>query len=363
MLEASPLPAVIVGSDFKVQAMNDACRRLVTSKVIPGRTTCHEVFHGCPVPTGSVDLLSCPLRRCMKCRHPKQVQHYHQTAQGGGNHLVSVYPLPDRDGEVRVAMQTYHPVGEDEAFVRTMPRVARSREMREAFDLSRRVAGEEMTVLLMGESGTGRRQLAKWIHDLSPRRSGPFVSLSCVGLGEGELRVEIFGHQLSWNREADGYRIGLVDAARQGTLFIEEVADLGPRDQRTLLRLLRGEVAHDLRLICSTRYPLISEVIGPARLHPALFFRIARYPIQVPPIRRRAEDFPVLARILLAEVEPTRRMVLEPETLTALMLYSFPGNLIELRSALIWATLMTDDTSILPHHLPPRIQASSLKTV
>jgi DNA-binding NtrC family response regulator len=257
-------------------------------------------------------------------------------------------------------MQTCHPLGDDEGFVPTMPRVAHSQEMRDALDLSRRVAGQDLTVLLTGESGTGRRQLAKWIHDISPRRSGPFVSLSCFGLGEGELGAEIFGDQLSWNAEVAGYRIGLVDAARQGTLYIEEVADLGPKDQRTLLRLLRGEVAHDLRLICSTRYPLASDAIRRARLHPALFFRIASYPIPIPPIRRRSEDLPALARILLAEVEPTRRMVLEPETLTALMHCSFPGNLVELRSALIWATLMTDGISILPDHLPPRIHESSL---
>jgi DNA-binding NtrC family response regulator len=239
-------------------------------------------------------------------------------------------------------------MGENERFILNMPQVFRSREMRHALDLIRRVVRKDLPVLLMGESGTGRRQLARLIHDLSPRNGEPFASLSCTGLAEGELRAELFG---------DGYRIGLVEAARYGTVYLEEVGDLTMEDQRLLMRLLRHEISNELRIICSTWHELYCEAVHDTTFHAMLFFSISRYPIPIPPLRRRKADIPALARTILAEVEPTRPLVLERETIERLMCYEFPGNLVELRSALIWSTLMADGESILPVHLPPKILA------
>ncbi len=130
--------------------------------------------------------------------------------------------------------------------------------------------------------------------------------------------------------------------------------DLGPCDQGVLLRVLRREVPHDLRMIFSARQAPVDPAGRDVRIDPSLFFRIFRYPIPIPPLRSRREDIPDLARAMLADADPTGRMVLEPETLQALGRYRFPGNLIELRSTLIWATLLADGDSILPSHLPSR---------
>lgn len=355
MLEAYPIPAAIIGVDFRVHSMNGACRDMVGARSLTGRTTCHELFHRCPVPTEGPDLGLCPLERCLRCRSPKQAQHCHHTVGGRASQLVTAYPLPDRDGDVKAALQTCHPFGEGEELFPKRPQVTHSETMRATIDLILRVADKEVPVLLTGESGTGRRELARLIHDLSRRACHPFVSVSCTGMPPGELRSELFGRRGPWGMRGEAFRIGLVDAGHRGTIYFEDVGDLGPEDQGILLRMLRWQVPHDIRMIFSTRHPVVGPVDSGHGIHPSLRFRISHYPVEIPPLRKRLDDLPDLARMILAEVEPSGRTVLEPETLEALLRYPFPGNLTELRSALIWATLMADGPSILPDHLPPPI--------
>ena len=228
------------------------------------------------------------------------------------------------------------------------------------------MAPSNASVLLQGESGAGKELAARTIYDLSRRARGPFVTIDCSGLAETLFESELFGHEKGAFTGAASRRLGLVEAAAGGTLFVDEVGDIPLPLQVKLLRLLEtgmfrrvgGAELHraDFHLICATHRPL-RRMADNREFRHDLYYRLNVFPIILPALRERREDIPALVAALLKRVAPDRRLRVSPEAMASLVAYDFPGNVRELRNLLERASLLCDAEDITLQHLPDDVLA------
>lgn len=230
---------------------------------------------------------------------------------------------------------------EASAFKAYLGNSRRVQEVRRCLD---KVASSNATVLLTGESGTGKTMVARLVHDASPRRGRPFVRFDCTCHDEGMLESLLFGHRRGAFTGAIDAREGLVDRASDGTLFIDEIGELPVALQGKLLTLLEDGVYRPLgsadlkrttvRFIIATNRDLWKEVEG-KRFRADLLYRLGNIEVELPPLRKHVEDIPVLVTALLRELanEQSRQKRIEPSTITVLCAYDWPGNVRELRKA------------------------------
>jgi DNA-binding NtrC family response regulator len=230
--------------------------------------------------------------------------------------------------------------------------IGRSKALERLFDLVERVAATRSTVLVTGETGTGKELVARAIHDLSPRARKPFVPVNCSALPEGILESELFGHLKGSFTGAIASRRGLFEESHGGTLFLDEVSTISSAIQVKLLRVLQerqiqrvgggSQIAVDFRLIAATNMDLMREV-GEGRFREDLYFRLNVFPLHVPPLRERKDDIPLLAnhfRSRFAEENEVDPPGISPETLQRMMEYDWPGNVRELENFIERAMIM-----------------------
>lgn len=226
-----------------------------------------------------------------------------------------------------------------------------------------RVAGTDFTVLIEGESGSGKELVARQIHELSYRRRGPFVAINCAALVETLLEAELFGIE---ERTATGVRgrRGKFEHADGGTLFLDEVSDLSPAAQAKLLRAIQdlavervgGSGTHrvDARIVVATNRNL-GELMAKGRFRSDLFYRLNGVEIRVPPLRERREDVQELARYFLERHRAVRRLRLSESAAEALVAYEWPGNVRELERVMERAVALAESDEITLDDLPPAV--------
>jgi DNA-binding NtrC family response regulator len=234
--------------------------------------------------------------------------------------------------------------------------IARSPAMKEVFYLARRVAATDATVLLRGESGTGKGALARAIHLASPRRDRSFLKINCGALPDSLLESELFGHEKGAFTGAVRRKEGLFSAAASGTLFLDEIGDISPAIQLKLLQVLEEKtflpvggvrpITVDVRIVAATNQPL-EEAIAEARFREDLFYRINVFPVTIPPLRERREDIPPLVERFLKNqgVDPGR---VTREAMKALERHPLPGNVRELENILQRALIVAGEDPIEP---------------
>jgi two-component system, NtrC family, response regulator PilR len=231
-------------------------------------------------------------------------------------------------------------------------------------DLITRVAGTSSTVLITGETGTGKELVARAIHRNSPRTERPFIAINCAAVTETLLESELFGHERGAFTGADKSRGGLFEAAHEGTLFLDEVAEMSSAAQAKLLRVLaNGEIQRvgstvtrkvDVRVLAATHRDL-RERVHDGLFREDLFYRLAVVPIQLPPLRERREDIEELCRMLslrIAREMKVQSKSLSYEGLKKLEGYSFPGNIRELGNLLERALILGQHTELQPEDFP-----------
>jgi two-component system response regulator FlrC len=226
-----------------------------------------------------------------------------------------------------------------------------------------KVARTQATVLLLGDSGTGKEIAARTIHQLSDRRGGPFMALNCAAVAETLLESELFGHEKGAFTGASDRRRGRVELASGGTFFLDEVGELSPALQAKLLRVIQERtfervggtrtLESDVRWIAATNRDL-RAMIEAGSFREDLYHRIAVFPIRLPPLRERAGDLLPIARVLLARI--ARELHRQPPSLSTsaerkLLDYSWPGNVRELRNALERAVILSDGDVVDAEHI------------
>ena len=224
--------------------------------------------------------------------------------------------------------------------------------LRQVWESVQMVAGTDATVLIQGETGTGKELVARAIHDEGLRRSGPFVTLNCAAMPSGLIESELFGHERGAFTGAWAQTTGRFQLANQGTLFLDEIGDLPLELQPKLLRVLQEQeferlggtrtIHVDVRVVVATNQNL-EQMVKDRRFRADLFYRLNVFPIELPPLRQRSEDIPLLARHFVNKLARRMNKNIEhitSDTMEALRRHDWPGNVRELQNFLERAVIL-----------------------
>jgi len=233
--------------------------------------------------------------------------------------------------------------------------------------LERAAKGGTSTVLIHGETGSGKELMARFLHSKSARAAGPFIELNCSAIPEQLLESELYGHERGAFTDAKRFKKGLFELADGGTLFLDEIGEMAPQLQAKLLRVLEtrtfrrvgghADIRVDVRVVAATHRNL-KQLVADGRFREDLYFRLNVVPVEVPPLRARVEDVPVLAEHFVKRFcrelgRPEAR--LHPAALAVLRAYPWPGNVREVKNVIERVLLLEADDEILAEHLPAEL--------
>lgn len=332
---------------------------------------CSEVFRA------SLCEGACALRRTMETGAPL-VNHACFIVDGDGRRIpisISTALLKDGKGQVVGGVETFRDLTLVEELRRELEgrfqigdMVSRSPVMRRLLELLPAVAESDCTVLVEGETGTGKELLARAIHDFGPRRKGPFVAVSCAAIPDTLLEAELFGVRAGAYTGAVKDRPGRFARANGGTLLLDEVGDVSPAVQVKLLRVLQerrfeplggnASQAADVRVIAATNRDL-RAMVRRGDFREDLYYRVNVVRLELPPLRRRREDIPLLAEHFVTAVyrrQGRGPSELSPEAMALLLAHDWPGNVRELENAVEHACVLCPGSRIEAAHLPEQLQ-------
>ncbi|MGA1795862.1 MAG: sigma-54 interaction domain-containing protein [bacterium] len=333
---------------------------------------CSEVFRSSMCET------ECALRRTLKTgRRIIGKTGYIIRADGSRIPIsVSTAMLRDKDGRIVGGAETFRDLSEVEALRQELERrvrigdlVSRSPLMQKVFEVLPAISASPSTVLILGETGTGKELMARTIHSLSPRSKGPFVAVSCGALPDTLLESELFGYKAGAFTGATKDKPGRFDIATGGTLFLDEIGEVSPALQVRLLRVLqertyeplgatRSETA-DVRIIVATNKDL-AEQTRQGTLREDLYYRVNVVRVELPPLRRRKEDIPLLVEQFIARFNRLQQKSIQgisADALSLLMAHDWPGNVRELENVIEYSFILCTDGIIGIGHLPEELTA------
>jgi PAS domain S-box-containing protein len=361
-----------VDADWRITSFNQAAEEItgLSRDDVLGRP-CREVFQASICESG------CGLKRAIDNDKSVLMRAIYIT-NGDGERVpvsISAAVLRDLDGQVIGGVETFRDlslvqVAHDEP-VRASAGlggiVGHSPAMQRVFDLLPVVAESDSTVLIEGDSGTGKELIARAVHELSCRRKRPMVAVNCGAIPDTLLESELFGHKAGAFTDARRDKPGRFALADGGTLFLDEIGEVSPALQVRLLRVLQERVYEplggtesvpvDVRIIAATNRNL-RELVDRGVFRRDLYYRVNVVRIQVPPLRDRREDIPALIDHFLAGYNERRTAHIEgvaPEVMRLMMVYDFPGNVRELQNVLEHASVLCGGGVIRREHLPPEL--------
>ncbi len=358
-LDGLPEPRIVMDIDYRIIAANAAyIREFGEDRPVAGRT-CYEVSHRFSVPCDQAGE-SCPLKQSLEAGEPQRVLHLHHTPRGEEHVAVETTPIRDANGDIVCFVETMRIVRQASGRAAAQGLVGRSPAFVGMLEKILRVANSDASVLLLGETGTGKELVARALHEASAREGGPFVAVDCAGMTETLFESELFGYEKGAFTGATHRKLGLVEAAAGGTLFLDEIGELPLTLQIKLLRLLETGTYRrvggldwlpaDFRLVAATHRNLRAMVQGET-FRRDLYFRINTFPIHMPALHERAGDIPLLARSLLERVDRKPGRKFTPEALVWMSGRRYSGNIREMRNLIERATLLADGELIDLSHL------------
>ncbi len=245
--------------------------------------------------------------------------------------------------------------------------IGQSAAIQQVLELCRKVAASNVTVMVSGETGTGKELIARAIHDFSPRHDKPFVAVNCAALTESLLESELFGHEKGAFTGATERKLGRFELAEGGTLLLDELGEMTHVTQVKLLRVLQERefvrvggtqtIVCDVRIVAATNRDLKKD-IDEGRFREDLYYRLNVFPIEVPPLRNRLEDLPVLVDYFTKQLAPDlgiTELRISDGAVAALNAYDWPGNVRELRNVIERGILLSDHGNMTQANLPPEI--------
>jgi PAS domain S-box-containing protein len=335
---------------------------------------CSEVFR-C-----SMCEANCALKQTLKSGKPI-IGKSGYIIDAGGNRIpisVSTAVLRDASGRVVGGAETFRDLSEVEALRQELEGkfhigdlASRSPLMQRVFEVLPAIAASPSTVLILGETGTGKELVARTVHALSPRQQGPFIAVSCSALPDTLLESELFGYKAGAFTGANRDKPGRFALARGGTIFLDEIAEISPALQVKLLRVLQDRVYEplgatrsetaDARIIVATNKDLLEQT-RKGQFREDLYYRVNVVRVELPPLRRRKEDIPLLVEQFVARFNRLQRKAVQgvaAEALSLLMAYDWPGNIRELENVIERAFILCGDGNIGIEHLPAELTAFS----
>ncbi len=363
-----------VDREWKITSFNRAAERItgVSRKDAIGQN-CFEVFKS------NMCESSCPLGKTMKTGKPLIDRSGYCVRKDGRRIPISVSTaiLSDDEGRVLGGAETFRDLSELEDLKKELREkqdngsfTSRSRSMEHLLSILPSVAQSDTTILIQGETGTGKEVFARQIHRLSPRQAGPFVAVNCGALPENLLESELFGYRKGAFTGADRDYPGRFSGARGGTLFLDEIGEIPLALQVKLLRVLQEReyqplgsektVKTDVRIVCATNRDL-SAMVQDGTFRSDLYYRINVIRLDLPPLRERKEDLPDLVAALLQRIQERTgkgAVRLTSDLWSALYSWHWPGNIRELENALERAVVLSSGHSAGLEHLPPEMAGS-----
>ena len=359
IIDLFPDPFVIIDRNFQIVSANQKYREhyQIGHEDIVGKH-CYQISHRIDHPC-SQNGEHCPLEQVVESGQSTSVMHIHCT-HGHEEHVqISAAPIHDNEGNVLYMGETIQPIpsqtDEDQILV------GRSNAILRLISILHRVAPTMSTVLILGESGVGKDCVARYIHHHSNRNLDPFVVVDCGSLGESLIESELFGYEKGAFTGADRRKVGLIESANHGTLFIDEIGELPLQLQTKLLRVLEtGTIRRiggteyikvDVRIIAATnRDP--QQMVQNKEFRQDLYYRLSAFPVTVPPLKDRLEDIPELAEFFLKQLEDgDNQLPLSPEVIEKLLKYDYPGNVRELRNLIERALILAAGSPIMPDYV------------
>ncbi len=361
-----------VDENWRVTSFNHAAEEItgIPREEALGRR-CWEVFRA------NICEEACPLKETVNSGKPSVSRPVYIIRADGSRIPISVSTsvLRDEAGNVAGGVETFRDLSLVEALRKEVTKkyafrdiISRNHRMRAIFDILPRIAESGSTVLIEGESGTGKELLARALHDLSPRKDKPLVTLNCGALPDTLLESELFGHKAGAFTDARKDKPGRFEIAEGGTLFLDEIGDISPALQVRLLRVLQEKTYEplggtevrraDVRIVTATHQDL-EAMVEKGSFRTDLFYRINVVRLQLPPLRERMEDLPLLVESF---VEKFSRLQgkdvtgVSPEAMQILMSHDWPGNVRELENAIEHAFVLCAGGQIEAQHLPDSLR-------
>ena len=364
-----------VDTEWRIELFNAAAERITGYKAEEaiGRV-CREILRA------NLCDYDCPIRRAIETGEPVTNCEAVITRKDGSLLPISVSASVIRDEEGRIvgAVETFRDISELkmleiellDAF-QFAGMVGRSRKMQEVFELIEMLAQNDVTVLIQGETGTGKSLVARAIHFLSPRGDGPFVVVNCPSIPETLFESELFGHVKGAFTGAISDKPGRFELADGGTLFLDEVAEIPTHVQAKLLRAIEDKefervggsrtIKVDVRIIAATNRDLKAEVEA-GRFREDLYYRLNVVTIRIPPLRERREDIPLLVQFFVEKFNAKFGKEIKGVSegaMDLLLRYDWPGNVRELENAIEHAFVRCSGDVIGPEHLPPEVRGGT----
>ena len=364
-----------VDSEWKIMSYNQAAENItgIKKEEAIGRH-CWEVFRA------SICEKRCSLRKTIETGQPIVNQSIFIVSSEGERIPVSISTalLRDKKGMIIGGVETFRDLSLVEELRKELSGrhsffdiISKNKEMERLFGMLEQVSESDITILLEGESGTGKELFAKAIHSLSPRKSGPIITVNCGALPDTLLESELFGYKAGAFTDAKKDKPGRLATAEGGTLFLDEIGDISPALQVRLLRILQDRIYEPLgsnqpvkanvRIVAATNRKL-NELVKEGKFREDLYYRINVVKLTLPPLRERKEDIPLLSEHFIQRYNRLKEKEirgLQPEVIPILMSHDFPGNIRELENIMEYACVVCRNSMIGIEHLPDYLRDGS----
>lgn len=357
-LDTQAEPRIVMDADYRIVAANRAYAEAFGQRGEVAGRHCYEVSHHFQAPCDQAGE-PCPLRMSQESGEVQRVLHLHHTARGEEHVDVETTPIRDEAGKIIYFVETMRVLKQAFGSPAAEGLVGRSASFKQMLALAMRVAPTGATVLLLGETGTGKELVARMLHETGRNATGPFVAVDCSGLTESLFESELFGYEKGAFTGALHRKVGLVESAQGGTLFLDEIGDIPLPQQVKLLRLLESgtfrrvgsveTLRADFRLICATHRDIV-RMVEEESFRRDLYHRISTFPIRVPSLAERTDDIPLLADSFLKRVAGGQNLRLSVSAIEALKRRRYLGNIRELRNLVERATILADGEEISARH-------------